>query len=43
MMRRMHAIIASLRADRIHPNADGYRALALGFADALAEAGFLTR
>jgi acyl-CoA hydrolase len=34
---------ASLRADRIHPNAEGYRALANGIADALADAGLLGR
>lgn len=34
---------ASLRADRIHPNAEGYRALADGIADALADAGLLGR
>lgn len=33
----------ALRADRIHPNAAGYRAFALGVADALARAGLFTR
>jgi acyl-CoA hydrolase len=33
----------SLRADRIHPNAEGYRTLANGIADALADAGLLGR
>ncbi len=32
---------ASLRADRIHPNAEGYRILADGIADALAAVGLL--
>ena len=32
---------AALRADRIHPNADGYRKLADGIAAALAKAGLL--
>lgn len=31
----------SLRADRIHPNAEGYRVLADGIAEGLAEAGLL--
>lgn len=34
---------ASLRADHIHPNAEGYRVLGNGIADALAEAGLLRR
>lgn len=34
---------AALRADRIHPNAEGYRVMAQGFADALAGAGLLSR
>ncbi len=33
----------ALRADRIHPNAAGYRAFALGVADALTRAGLVTR
>ena len=33
----------ALRADPIHPNAEGYRALAEGIARALAEAGLLAR
>lgn len=32
-----------LRADRIHPNADGYRVMADDIADALADAGLFTR
>lgn len=34
---------ASLRADRIHPNARGYRVLADGIAEGLVEAGLLRR
>lgn len=33
----------ALRADRIHPNAAGYRAFAVGVADALGRAGLVTR
>ncbi|MEX0899335.1 MAG: GDSL-type esterase/lipase family protein [Gammaproteobacteria bacterium] len=33
----------ALRADRIHPNAAGYRVFATGVADALARAGLVTR
>lgn len=33
----------ALRADRIHPNAEGYREMAQGFADALADVGLLRR
>lgn len=33
----------ALRADPIHPNAQGYRALAEGIAEALADAGLLAR
>lgn len=34
---------AALRTDRIHPNAEGYRVLADGIADALTEAGLFRR
>lgn len=34
---------ASLRADHVHPNAEGYRVLADGIVDELAEAGLLRR
>ncbi len=33
----------ALRADRVHPNAEGYRVLTEGFAQALAEIGLLAR
>ena len=33
----------SLRADRIHPNAEGYRAMAAGIAEVLTDAGLLSQ